>query len=68
MGLGKGPTKGGSGGKRGHSTMEHWGFTDEVKEVANKRRRIEDEEAVAEQREECDSTTGSSSLSQDDAS
>lgn len=46
MGIGKGPTEGGSGGKRGHSGMEHWGFTDEVKEAAKRRRRMEDKEAV----------------------
>ena len=46
MGIGKGPTDGGSGGKRGHSGMEHWGFTDEVKEAAKRRRRMEDKEAV----------------------
>jgi hypothetical protein len=26
--------------------MEHWGFTDEVKEAAKRRRRMEDKEAV----------------------
>ena len=68
MGLGRGPTEGGSGGKRGHSGMEHWGFADEVKEVAKKRRRIADEDAVAEQREEEDSATNSSLNSKDDTS
>lgn len=48
MGIGKGPTEGGSGGKRGHSSMEHWGFTDEVKESAKRRRRMEDKDAVKE--------------------
>ena len=28
----KGPTEGGSGGKRGHSNMEHWTTTEELKE------------------------------------
>ena len=51
MGIGKGPTEGGSGGKRGHSGMEHWGFTDEVKESAKRRRRMEDKEAVEEELE-----------------
>ena len=46
MGIRKGPTEGGSGGKRGHSGMEHWGFTEEVKEAARRRRRVEDKEAV----------------------
>lgn len=40
MSLPKGPTEGGSGGRRGHSNMEHWGYTDEVKLAAKKRRRI----------------------------
>lgn len=51
MGLHKGPTEGGSGGKRGHSGMEHWGYTDEVKEAAKRRRRIKDKEVVDEQLE-----------------
>ncbi len=38
----KGPSEGGSGGKLGHSNMEHWGYTDEVKEAAKVTRRIED--------------------------
>ena len=49
MGIPKGPTEGGSGGKRGHSGMEHWGYTDEIKEAAKRRRRIEDKKTVAEQ-------------------
>ncbi len=39
----KGPSEGGSGGKRGHSNMEHWGHTDEVKEAARVQRRQDDE-------------------------
>ena len=46
MGLPKGPTEGGSGGQRGHSGMEHWGFADEVKEAAKKRRRLDDKDDV----------------------
>ena len=46
MGIPKGPTEGGSGGKRGHSGMEHWGYTDEVKEAAKRRRRIEDKDTA----------------------
>lgn len=49
MGLPKGPTEGGSGGKRGHSNMEHWGYTEEVKFVARKLRRIENKKAIEEQ-------------------
>jgi hypothetical protein len=40
MGLLKGKTEGGSGGKRGHSNMNHWVFTDEIKLASKKRRRI----------------------------
>ncbi len=39
------PTEGGSGGKRGHSNMEHWTHTQEVKDTANRRRRQADKEA-----------------------
>ena len=42
MGTTKGPSEGGSGGKRGHSNMEHWGYTEEVKGDAKRIRRIED--------------------------
>lgn len=38
----KGPSEGGSGGKRGHRNMEHWGFNDEVKDAARARRRLDD--------------------------
>ena len=41
MSITKGPTEGGSGGRRGHSNMEHWGFTEEVKFAAKKRRRLQ---------------------------
>jgi len=40
----KGPSEGGSGGKRGHRNMEHWGFNDEVKDAARARRRLDDNE------------------------
>ncbi len=40
----KGPTEGGSGGKRGHSTMEHWTDSAELKESSRKHRRIQDKE------------------------
>jgi hypothetical protein len=46
MGLFKGPSEGGSGGKRGHSSKEAWGFHDEVKEAARRRRRVEDKSVV----------------------
>ena len=31
MAITKGKTEGGSGGKRGHSNMEHWEYTEEIK-------------------------------------
>jgi hypothetical protein len=34
MGLKKIRSEGGSGGKRGHSNMEHWAYTSEVKDAA----------------------------------
>ncbi len=33
------PTEGGSGGKRGHSNMEHWAKTEEIKKSSKIRRR-----------------------------
>ncbi len=42
------PTEGGSGGKRGHSNMEHWARTEEIKDAARiQRRRRDRAEAVA---------------------
>ncbi len=38
----KGPTEGGAGGKKGHSNMEHWTHTEELKDSSNKRRRHDD--------------------------
>jgi hypothetical protein len=49
MSIPKGPTEGGSGGKRGYSNMEHWGSTDEVKQASRRRRRLEDKRIVAEE-------------------
>lgn len=49
MGNNKTPSEGGSGGKRGHSNMEHWGFTDEVKEHARKKRRLDSKDQIEEQ-------------------
>jgi hypothetical protein len=47
--------EGGSGGKRGHSGMEHWAFTEEIKDAARAQRRIADRarsrEGVAEHHE-----------------
>lgn len=38
----KGKTEGGSGGKRGHSNMNHWVKTEEIKDAARRQRRQED--------------------------
>jgi hypothetical protein len=48
MGSYKTPSEGGSGGRRGHSNMEHWTDTDEVKAGARLRRRQEDKSTVNE--------------------
>ena len=48
MGLLKHKTEGGSGGKRGHSNMDHWIYTDEIKTATRKRRRLEAKETVRE--------------------
>jgi len=42
------PTEGGSGGKRGHSNMEHFLHTAEIKEGTRHQRRVEDKEIVRE--------------------
>ena len=39
MGTLKGKTEGGSGGKRGHSNMTHWAYTEEIKESCKINRR-----------------------------
>ena len=45
MSTSKGPTEGGSGGKRGHSNMEHWEKTEVIKEdTKGRRRRAEQKE------------------------
>jgi len=41
----KGPTEGGSGGRRGHSGMEHFVYSHELKESSRKQRRIDDKES-----------------------
>ena len=49
MGMGQGPTEGGSGGKRGHSGMTHWDLTEEIKRTAKRRRRLDGKREVKEQ-------------------
>ena len=46
------PTEGGSGGKRGHSNMEHRVYTAEIKESTRRRRRALDREIVREDAQE----------------
>lgn len=45
-GLLGGKTEGGSGGKRGHSNMTHWSYTEEIKMAAKRARRIQSKEMV----------------------
>ncbi|WP_422412540.1 MULTISPECIES: hypothetical protein [unclassified Endozoicomonas] len=47
----KGPTEGGSGGKRGHSNMEHWVTTEELKESSKVRRRNNEKKEIAKELE-----------------
>jgi hypothetical protein len=47
MGIGKGKPDGGQGGKLGHSNQEHWEYTEEVKEAARKRRRLQAKKEIA---------------------
>lgn len=42
------PSEGGSGGARGHSNMEHWVHTAEIKDGARTRRRRDDRDAAQE--------------------
>jgi len=49
MGLTKGiPVEGGSGGGRGHSAMEHWMKTAEIKDAAREIRRRTNRDAIRE--------------------
>src|SRR5688572_26231377 len=48
MGLKKIPSEGGSGGKRGHSGMDHWFTTAEIKDAARRQRRLTDKQLTHE--------------------
>ena len=48
MSILKGRPDAGQGGKRGHSNMDHWEFTGEIKAAARKRRRHEAKSQVTE--------------------
>ena len=47
MGILKLKTEGGSGGKRGHSNMDHWMTTEEIKTATRKRRRLNSKTLIA---------------------
>jgi hypothetical protein len=40
MAISKGRVDGGQGGKLGHSNMNHWAYTEEVKDASRKWRRL----------------------------
>ena len=44
----KGKIEGGQGGKRGHSNMTHWAYTEEIKDASRKLRRHNAKRDVAE--------------------
>ena len=48
MGVAKVPAQGGSGGGRGHSAMEHWMKTAEIKDAARVVRRRDNRDEVDE--------------------
>lgn len=54
MGLGKGKTEKGQGGKLGHSNRDGWGFHDEEKEWSRKQRRLYEKELIANEISEID--------------
>jgi len=39
--IAKGKSDAGQGGKRGHSNMDHWDYTEAIKAAARKQRRLE---------------------------
>ena len=46
MSIMKVKTEGGSDGKRGHSNMEHWCYTEEIKTASRKLRRHESKRII----------------------
>ena len=48
------PTEGGSGGRRGHSNMEHYGYSAEIKQATRRQRRADDRRVVAEELDDID--------------
>ena len=49
MGTMKLKTEGGQGGRRGHSNMEHWVTTEEIKDATRGRRRRESKKIIAQE-------------------
>jgi hypothetical protein len=47
MSILKGKADAGQGGKLGHSNQNHWVFTEEIKEAARKRRRLNAKAEIA---------------------
>ena len=47
MAILKGKANAGQGGKRGHSNMDHWMFTEEIKEAARKQRRLDAKQQIS---------------------
>ncbi len=45
-------TEGGQGGKKGHSNMVHWDYTEQVKASSNKSRRHADKNVIKKALEE----------------
>jgi hypothetical protein len=49
MAIGKQKTEGGQGGRRGHSNMSHWDYTEEIKTATRKRRRLDSKVIITEE-------------------
>ena len=47
----KGKTEGGSGGKRGHSNMAHWTYTEEIKAASKVMRRSNSKQLIKDELE-----------------
>ena len=45
-------TEGGTGGKRGHSNMCHWDYTEVIKSESRKRRRQQDKQVIKKELQE----------------
>jgi hypothetical protein len=46
MAVGRGKSDAGQGGRRGHSNMSHWMFSEEHKEFGRKARRLDAKQAI----------------------